>query len=108
MNIQNYQHYVPNSIAAKLVCIDERFTKPTKSFTGKQCIKEFPEWVFEKYDKCKQIISKYFKKKLIVSREDEERYKNTQNCWICNKQIVGNKNKVRGHCHITGKFRSCT
>ena len=27
-----YQHHVPNSIAAKLVCIDDRFTKPIKFF----------------------------------------------------------------------------
>ena len=34
-----YQWHVPNSIAAKLVCVDDRFTKPTKIFTGKKCIK---------------------------------------------------------------------
>ena len=25
------------------------------------------------------------------------------NCWICNEKI--NKDKVRNHCHITGKYR---
>ena len=46
-----YQHHVPNSIAAKLVCIDDRFTKPIKIFAGKQCFKEFFEWIFERYGK---------------------------------------------------------
>ena len=42
-----YQKHIPNSIAAKLVCVDNRFTLPTKIFTGSNCIKEFIEWVFE-------------------------------------------------------------
>ena len=29
-----YQKHIPNSIGAKLVCIDNRFTLPTKIFTG--------------------------------------------------------------------------
>ena len=36
--------------------------------------------------------------------EDEENYQNSQDCWIC-KKIIKNKDKVRDHCHITGKYR---
>ena len=35
--------------------------------------------------------------------EDEENYQNSQNCWICNEKVI--KDKVRDHCHITGKYR---
>ena len=38
-----------------------------------------------------------------MSEEDENNYQNSQNCWICNQKII--KDKVRDHCHITGKFR---
>ena len=34
-----YQKHIPNSIAAKLVCIDNKFTLPTKIFTGSNSIK---------------------------------------------------------------------
>ena len=37
--------------------------------------------------------------------EDEENYQNSQNCWICDQKIINNKDKVRDHCHITGKYR---
>ena len=37
--------------------------------------------------------------------EDEENDQNSQNCWICHEKIINNKDKVRDHCHITGKFR---
>ena len=34
-----YQKHIPNSIAAKLVCVDNRFILPFKIFTGSNCIK---------------------------------------------------------------------
>ena len=98
-----YQKHIPNSIAAKLVCVDNRFTLPTKIFTGSNCIKEFIEWVFEQKKYCNQIINKHFNKKLKMTIEDEENYQNSQNCWICNEKVI--KDKVRDHCHITGKYR---
>ena len=42
-----YQKHIPNSICAKLVCIDNRFTLPTKIFTGSNCINEFIKWVLQ-------------------------------------------------------------
>ena len=35
--------------------------------------------------------------------EDENNYQNSQDCWICNEKL--DKDKVRDHCHITGKYR---
>ena len=52
---------------------------------------------------CNQIINKHFNKKLEMTIEDEENYQNSQNCWICNEKVI--KDKVRDHCHITGKYR---
>ena len=99
-----YQKHIPNSIGAKLVCIDNEFTLPTKIFTGSNSIKEFIEWVFEqKY--CNQIINKHFLKKLKMTTENENNYQNSECYWICNEKIIKNKDKVRDHCHITGKYR---
>ena len=38
-----------------------------------------------------------------MSPEDERNCNDTQDCWICEQEIT--ENKVRYHCHITGKFR---
>ena len=35
--------------------------------------------------------------------EDENNYQNSEDCWICNEKII--EGNVRGHCHITGKYR---
>ena len=37
-----------------------------------------------------------------MTSEDEEIY-NSQNCWICNEEL--DRDKVRDHCHVTGRFR---
>ena len=38
-----------------------------------------------------------------MATQDEEIHNNSQICWICNEEL--NTDKVRDHCHITGKFR---
>ena len=43
-----YQEHIPNSIGAKLVCIDDRFTLSSIIFKGKDCINKFITWVLDK------------------------------------------------------------
>ena len=40
-----------------------------------------------------------------MSAEDEELFQLSNNFWICNKLFDAGYNKVRDHCHITGKYR---
>ena len=47
---------------------------------------------------------KHFNKNLIMSAEEEERFQLTISCWICEKLFDAGDNKVRDHCHITGKY----
>ena len=98
-----YQEHIPNSIGAKLVCIDDRFTLPSIIFKGKDCINKFITWVLDKQKWTQQITKKYFNKRLIMTSEDEEIYHNSHICWICKQEL--NTDKVRDHCHVTGKFR---
>ena len=50
-------------------------------------------------------MRKHFNKNLIMSPEENERFELTNICWICGKLIEVSDNKVRDHCHITGKYR---
>ena len=38
-----------------------------------------------------------------MTTENEKNYQESQDCWICNEKL--DTDKVRDHCHITGKFR---
>ena len=66
VNIRNgkstsfYSKHVPNSVGAKLVCIDDEFTQPTKIFFGSYCINEFLQCVFRIKPLCNNIIKKHF------------------------------------------------
>ena len=50
-------------------------------------------------------MKKHFNKNLIMS-EEEEQFQSSNIYWICDKLIVDDDDeKLRYHCHITGKFR---
>ena len=52
------------------------------------------------------MIKKHFNKNLIISGEEEEKFQLSNSCWICDKLFDVGDFKVRGNCHITGKYRS--
>ena len=51
-------------------------------------------------------MKEYFNKNLIMTEEEENLFQKSNNCWICKKFINNDEEKVRDHCHVTGKFRS--
>ena len=50
-------------------------------------------------------MSKHFNKNLIMSEEEEHLFQQSNSCWICKKVIDNDEEKVKDHCHVTGKFR---
>ena len=50
-------------------------------------------------------MNKYFNKDLIMSEKEEHLFQQSNSCWICKKLIDNDEEKVRDHCHVTGKFR---
>ena len=47
-------------------------------------------------------MKKYFNKNFIIS-EEEEQFQSSNTSWICEK-LIDDYEKVRDHCHITGKL----
>ena len=48
---------------------------------------------------------KNFNKELLMTKEDNEDFKNPTKFWIFNNNYIDSDVKVRDHCHITGKYR---
>ena len=46
-----------------------------------------------------------FNKYLIMTEEEKHLFQQSNSCWICKKLIDNDEEKVRDHCHVTGKFR---
>ena len=54
-----------------VVCVDNRFTKPTIFYRGKNAAYEFIKAILEEYKYCKKLIEEYFNKNLIMTEEEE-------------------------------------
>ena len=50
-------------------------------------------------------MKKRYKKNVIMTEKEEEQFQSSNTCWTCEKLIEDDNEKVRDHCHITGKFR---
>ena len=99
---EKYQDHTPCSFAYKIVFIDDKFTKPAIVNRGENAAYEFIKAILEEYKYCKHF-NKHFNKNLIMT-EEEDLFQKSNNCWICKKLIDNDEDKVRDHCHVTGKF----
>ena len=102
---KKYQDHVPSSFAYKLISVDDGFTKPIVVFRGENTAFKFIEMIFKEVEYCKKVKKKYLNKNLIMSETEEEQFQSSNICWICEKLIDGDDEKVREHCHMTGKLR---
>ena len=51
-------------------------------------------------------MKKHLKKNSIISEEEKHLFQQSNSCcWICEKLIDNDDEKVRDHFHVTGKFR---
>ena len=50
-------------------------------------------------------MKKNFNKNLIMSEEEEHLFQQSNSCWICEKLIDNDDEKVRDHCRVPDKFR---
>ena len=63
-------------------------------------------WFVKEVIKLENKMAFYFKntkKDIIMTQENEEDFKNNNICRFCEKEILSDK--VRDHCHLTGKYR---
>ena len=102
---KKYQNHIPCGFAYKVVCIDDRFTKDIVIYRGRNCVNKFITMMLEEYEYCSNIMKEYFNKNLIMPAEEEGIFQSSNKCWICNKLFDLVDEKVRDHCHLSGKFR---
>ena len=101
---KKHHDHAPCSFAYKVICIDDKFKKPIVVYRSENAAYEFIKAIINGYKYCKKIKNKHFKKNLIMS-EEEELFQQSSSCWIFEKLIDNDNEKVGDHCHVTGKFR---
>ena len=102
--LKKYQDHIPCSFAYKVVCVDDRFTKPIFVYRDNNAAYEFIKAILKEYKYCKKVMNKHFNKNLIMSEKQEHLFQESNSCWICKKLIDNDEEKVRDHCQVTGKF----
>ena len=54
---------------------------------------------------CIDMMKKNFNKEIVMAKKDNEGFKSTTKCWICDNDYVVDYVKIRNHCHTTRKYR---
>ena len=96
---KKYQDHIPCSFAYKVVClfvfffykvvcINDKFTKPIVVFRGENAAYEFIKAILKEYKYCKKVMKKHFNKNLIMT-EEEEQFQSSNTCWIYEFQLIG-------------------
>ena len=102
---KKYHEHVPCSYAYKFVCIDDKCSKSIVIYRGLNAAYEFIKAILKEHKYCKKIMKGQLNKNLVMTEKEEYLFQQSNSCWICKKLIDNEDEKVRDHCHITGKFR---
>ena len=95
------------SLGYKLVCEDDKFSRPFKTYFSKDAVYNFINNMIEESKYCSDVMKKHFNEELVMTKEDNEDFKNSTKCWIYDNVYVDNDVMVRDHCRISGKYRGC-
>ena len=106
---QAYQKHEACGFGYKVVChYDQKYSKPAVIYRGENPVPKFYHNLTEEVLYCQKVINEKAKRRLVMSKKDEEDFQNAKKCWICQRQYKpdeGENIRVRDHCHITGKYR---
>ena len=84
---------------------DVKFSQPFKTYLGEDAVYNFINSMIKESKYCGDVMKKHFSKELVMMKEDNEDFKNSAKCWICDHDNINTDVKVRDYCHITGKYR---
>ena len=97
---KKYQKHEPISFSYHIKCFDDNVFKPRlRSYTGEDAMQKFVEWL----ENDVKEIANIPEKKMIFKIQEQQQYEKETKCWICKGEL--NNDKVRDHCHFTGKYR---
>ena len=103
--INKYEKHIACSYGYKLVCADDKFSKPFKTYLGKDPVCNFINNMIEQSKYFSAVIKEHFNKEFVVFKDDYEDFKNSTKCRVCDYDYADNDAKIKDHCHITAKYR---
>ncbi|CAB4033669.1 Gastrula zinc finger, partial [Paramuricea clavata] len=99
-----YQTHKACSFGLKTVChYDDQYSGEYISYVGEDATVVFLKTVLKESIKCREMVNKIFKKKMVITPEQEAEFWMTRNCSICGNDL--GDDRVRDHDHVTGLYR---
>ena len=103
---KKYQKHKPSGFSYYIKSLYEDVKKSEKRTYIKKEEEPDVEDVFVKWlEEDVKEIANIKPKKMIFTEEDKKQYNTTSDCWICGEEIKNTNDKVRDHCHYTGRYR---
>ena len=101
---EKYQHHTPCGYKINVV---NSITDESESYLyrGSDCMDHFVKTCRNIRNKIMDILK--INVPIVMTREDEDNFKNATHCGICDHPLTDPKDRVRDHCHMTGKYRCC-
>lgn len=99
------QKHVPAAFAYYIVCNYDNSRNKLVTYRGIDCATVFVQ-------KLQKDIKRIYKRiksasespvPIIYSEDDRTNFERAENCYLCSNLLIGDK--VRDHCHFTGKYR---
>ena len=102
---KKYQKHEPVSFSYYIKCFDDSVYEPMlrKYTKTKPEDKDAMEVFIQRLEEDVKVIANIKPKEMIFTEEDKKRFNESKECWICGEHL--NNDKVRDHCHYTGRFR---
>ena len=103
--------HMPSGYPLVTCCSFDRSKNERKYSRGKDCMKMFCK---DLKDQAMKIINHEKKEMKPLTKEEKETHENQKICYICKQEFYTDENnkkefklkqKVKDHCHYTGKYR---
>ncbi|PFX11357.1 hypothetical protein AWC38_SpisGene24958 [Stylophora pistillata] len=100
------QQHIPISFCYYVLCsFDDRYSKRVE-YTAKSEDEDVAQTFVEALEaEVKDIYKNHPAKEMIFTDRDAVKFEDATCCWLCGEDFEEGKDKVRDHCHYTGKFR---
>ena len=105
--IQNKSVHVPIAVGAITVCRPKKeFGSPPMIYMGADCIEVLLQFIQSEVSRVSNILKNVYVP-CIMRPEDKYMHKHAKHCFMCRKKFSNfcHLDKVRDHCHLSGKFR---
>ena len=99
---KKYQELVPCGFSFYVHSVIPEIKFPVELYRGSDAAKVFCKKIQECTREIYKIINKT-NKRMEITEKEQENFNSATECYICKKEL--NNDKVRDHCHLTGKYR---